>query len=171
MISNSGDTAAGIGDVNGDGLGDLFVGVNVIFGQRRGGKISRSQPLGPRGYSVSIAVKDIAGRGSRSIGPAGDVDGDGLADMLVGAPYADSNGRESSGSVYVLYGKKGTAAIDVRRLGSDGYRIDGPAPIKGLGYSVAGLDDLNGDRLPDHLLAAPGPSRNGGSAYIVWGRR
>jgi hypothetical protein len=171
VVRHGGEGAFGIGDVNGDGLSDLFVGVNVIFGQRRGGKISRSQPLGPRGYSVSIAVKDIAGSGPRSTGPAGDVDGDGLADMLYGAPYTDSNGRESAGSVYVLYGKKGTATIDVRRLGSDGYRIDGPAPGEGLGYSVAGLDDLNGDGVPDHLLAAPGHTRDGGSAYIVWGRR
>ena len=64
-----------------------------------------------------------------SVSTAGDVNGDGYADLIVGARYADNNGRADSGSAYVLFGKaSGFANIDLASLGaSDGYRIDGAA--------------------------------------------
>lgn len=169
-ITNSGLGAAGVGDVNGDGLDDLVVGVSVVFGRRDGGTINRFR-LGTRSYGITVDVQDIAGSPAESIGPAGDVNDDGLADLLFATPYADQNRREGSGAVYVIFGKRDTKNVNLRRLGSDGYRIDGERPKDTLGYMVAGLGDVDGDDVPDQLLSAPGLDRDGGTVYLVWGRR
>lgn len=169
-ITNSGLNTHGIGDSNGDGLDDLIVGVSIVLGQRRGGTINRWR-LGDRGYSLLVDVKDIAGGSAETLSPAGDVNGDGLDDVLFGAPYTDRNGRKSSGSVYVVYGKRGTRNVDLRRIGARGYRIDGPRRSATLGYTLAGLADVNGDEVPDQLLSAPGLDRDGGTVYVVWGQR
>jgi FG-GAP repeat len=56
-----------------------------------------------------------------SVAGAGDVNGDGKADVLVGAPLADTNGRENSGSAYVVFGKSDTATVEVAALGAGGF--------------------------------------------------
>ena len=169
-IRNAGSGAIGAGDVNGDGFDDVIVGSSVVFGRAEPGVINRWR-LGDQGYYIDIRVSDIAGRSDRAAGPAGDVNGDGLDDVLFGAPYANPHGREASGSVYVLYGKKSTRTLDLRKLGSRGYRIDGARRRHTLGYTLAGLADVNGDRVPDQLLSAPGTDRDGGKVFVVWGRR
>lgn len=169
-ITNGGVNSHGIGDSNGDGLDDIIVGVSIVFGQRRGGTINRWR-LGEKGYSLQIDVQDIAGRSAASAGPAGDINGDGLDDVLFGAPYANNNARKNSGSVYVIYGKRGTRNLNLGRIGTRGYRIDGARRSATLGFSVVALDDVNDDGVADHLLSAPGLDRDGGTAYVVWGRR
>jgi hypothetical protein len=127
---------------------------------------------GPAGnLRVDGAASDAAGS---SVAAAGDVNGDGAPDTIVGAPFAGNNGRQSSGSAYVIYGGRGSAPIDLQNLGAAGFRIDGATDFGEAGYSVAGAGDLNGDGLSDVIVGAPFTSNNGrsdsGSAYVIYGQ-
>ena len=82
------------------------------------------------------AASDEAGW---SVAGAGDVNGDGLADVLVGAPGFDS------GSAYIVLGTRSPARIDLASLGGGGFRIDGAAQSDRAGASVAGAGDVNGE--------------------------
>lgn len=113
---------------------------------------------------------------AQSVASAGDVDGDGFDDVIVGARNAAFNGRATSGAAYVLYGSADgeTAPVDLAGLDvGDGFRIDGAAAGDTAGYSVAGAGDVNGDGFDDVLIGAGGASNNGrslsGSAYVVYG--
>jgi hypothetical protein len=99
---------------------------------------------------------------------AGDVNGDGRDDVIIGAPAADNNVRTSSGSSYVVYGSQSPATLDLNALGAaQGFRLDGAAASDVSGSSVAGAGDVNGDGRDDVIVAAP---RNGsGSSYVVYG--
>ena len=89
-----------------------------------------------------------------AVAGAGDVNGDGLADLIVGAPFAGRRERSFSGSAYVVFGKRTTTAIDLQRLGAGGFRIDGPRRDAAAGYAVAGPGDVNGDGRADVMVSA-----------------
>ena len=94
---------------------------------------------------------------------AGDVDGDGFADLLVGAPEADPNGS-NSGAAYVVFGGAGgfPASIALGSLnGSDGFAVNGAAADDRAGQGVSGTGDVNGDGFDDLLIGAHGPTRTG----------
>jgi hypothetical protein len=67
-----------------------------------------------------------------SVSSAGDFNGDGFDDLIVGAPDADPNGNTDAGSAYVIFGKaSGFSDIDVANLSAaDGFRIDGPSGVQ-----------------------------------------
>jgi hypothetical protein len=88
------------------------------------------------------------------VASAGDINGDGRPDALVGTPYADYNARVNSGSVYVVFGKTTATAIDLSTIGSQGYRIDGAGAGDQAGGALAGGGDINGDGRPDLLFGA-----------------
>lgn len=94
--------------------------------------------------------------------------------MIIGASSADANGRRSSGSAFLVYGKQGFGPIDVSSAGSWGYRIDGASAGDATGYSVSGAGDVNADGRPDVIVGAPFADNNGrdnsGSAYVVYGK-
>jgi hypothetical protein len=108
-----------------------------------------------------------------SVAAIGDVNGDGIGDLAIGAPGAGNRGRPGAGAVYVVYGKAAPATVDLASLGSNGYRIDGAAAGDATGTSVAGIGDINGDGRPDLLIGAPGADPAGrlgaGSAYVIFG--
>ena len=84
---------------------------------------------------------------------AGDVNGDGAPDVLVGAPGADNNGRVASGSAYVVFGGAGLrGVVDLAAPGAGGARIDGADPGRQAGWSVAPAGDVNRDGLADILI-------------------
>ena len=177
------------GDVNGDGLKDVILGANrssnngagagsayVIYGARATGSPVTVDlgNLDGRGFRIDgAAARDLAGF---SVYGAGDVNGDGADDVIVGAPNAGSNGRTDSGSAYVVYGpgRRDLGNVDLRNaLGNRGFRIDGAAPSDALGFSVAGAGDVNGDGVDDVVVGAFRAGNNGrtesGSAYVVYG--
>jgi hypothetical protein len=176
-------SVANAGDVNGDGRTDFLIGdkeldagnsppggARVVFTTAPG---APTDPGAPTGFDVVSEDRgDFAGL---AVAGTGDVNGDGLADVIVAAPNggpggADANGDitgDISGRVYVVYGKRDGAPVDLQALGGQGFTIlDSRTPEDGgsVGNSVAGVGDLNGDGKAD--VAETGA---GTDAAVVFG--
>ena len=186
----TGISVASAGDVNGDGVGDLVIGARgadphggksgasyVVFGQSTGfsSSLDLSALDGSNGFRIS---GEAAGDGSGfSVANAGDFNGDGFSDLIIGAPYADANGHSYSGAAYVVYGSASGFAPNLNLSGLDGtngFKIDGGAASDFGGISVASAGDLNGDGLVDLVVGAYGADPNGnqsGSSYVIYGMK
>ena len=152
-----GFSVSGAGDVNGDGLADLIVGA---FGDDNNGTSSGSARVlsGSDGSVLYNFDGDSTGDlFGRSVSGAGDVNGDGLADLIVGAFFDDNNGT-SSGSARVLSGKDGSVL----------YNFDGDSANDGFGVSVSGAGDVNGDGVDDFIIGASSGGANGGGYARVF---
>src|SRR3954454_9561386 len=81
-----------------------------------------------------------------SVSGAGDVNGDGLADLIVGAPSSGPNGGDS-GQSYVVFGKADGTAVELSDViaGHGGFALNGAAEGDSSGFSVSGAGDVNGD--------------------------
>src|SRR4051812_25104841 len=100
--------------------------------------------LGANGFGIQgPAAGDEAGW---SISAAGDVNGDGFDDFIIGAPF-DGDGGTNAGSAYVIFGRAGNfASVDLANLSpNDGFWIRGDGAFDHAGQSVAGAGDVNGD--------------------------
>ncbi|MEO8376879.1 MAG: integrin alpha, partial [Candidatus Sumerlaeota bacterium] len=185
----AGFSVSAAGDVNGDGLGDFIIGAPnygnsfsfgrafVLFGKTDTEPISLSNfqysPSG--GFMISL---DGSGETGASVSAAGDVNGDGLADIIVGAPNHNvvnpgySFARQA-GRAYVIYGKKDTNPVNLTQVGiiAPGFILEGSSSYQYLGYSVSGAGDVNGDGFADVVVGAPDLDRRGsvGNAYVVFG--
>ena len=186
----TGLSVSGAGDVNGDGKDDLIIGAiaadpnglenagssYVFFGSNNGfaPSIDLATLNGINGFTINgIGAGDQLGS---SVSGAGDVNGDGFADLSIGAPYADPNGLENAGQSYVVYGSnKGFAtSLNVSDLdGNNGFTINPIAAGDELGGSVSAAGDVNGDGKDDLIIGAFGADPNGlenaGQSYVVFG--
>ncbi len=158
-----GMSVASAGDLDGDGIADLAVGA---AGQAENGATAGYVRLfsGRSGSVLWTARGDSVGDYfGRSVQIAGDVNGDRVPDVIVGASFDCNRGRKS-GMVRVLSGKDGAALAS----------IDGSAEGDGLGY-ISRLGDVDGDGLADFLASATGADPNGvlgaGSLYLIPGKR
>ena len=175
----SGFSLSAIGDLNGDGWSD-----SVIGAPNHAGHVGRSYVLlgGPGiGQSGLLSLTTLTGqRGFKldgetieqngySVDAAGDVNGDGYADVLMGAPdYAGDNGRS-----YVLFGGQQTGQSGTLSLsalnGANGFKLDGETGGGYSGYAVS-AGDFNGDGYSDVLIGAPYFNSGTGRSYVIWGQ-
>ncbi len=182
-----------VGDVNGDGFDDLLIGAfrESDYSPGAGGyQIGAAYIIYGSKSTDDVYLDEMPlARGSRLIGPpvaetqfglpvfsAGDFNGDGIADMAIGAYKASTNGLSGNGAIYVVFGQVGNflpnADISSLMDGVHGVRLDGPSQFSLL-EAAAGVGDINGDGFDDLIVTDfvydTKTVDNAGVAYVVFG--
>lgn len=163
-VAGGGDAKALGGDVNADGVADYIIGAP---GTDPSGVFDAGSAFIYSGRNDSLLYRingPISGdRVGGSVGLLGDVNGDGSADFIIGAPEADAGaGLEDAGSVFVYSGATGTLL----------YRKDGAGQVDHFGSAVAvtgNLKDVNGDGRADFIVGAPDANGSRGQVYVYSG--
>jgi RHS repeat-associated protein len=183
----SGVAVSKTGDINGDKIDDIAIGsfgadpngVNaagksqVIFGsQKFPATIDLSQLNGQNGFTLNGT--DAEGFSGGSLSNIGDINGDGLSDFIIGAFGAAANGQNNAGKAYVVFGNKQgfPANFNLSTLnGNNGFAITGTNTFDYAGLSVSETGDINGDKINDLLISAPGPlGGTPGKSYVIYSR-
>jgi Ca2+-binding RTX toxin-like protein len=171
------------GDVNGDGIADIVIGAAQNF---NGGLGKAYVVFGGQSFESPEALANTGGTlaGFQILGEtawtgwglsgAGDVNGDGLNDILIGSPF-EGTGGELAGAAYVVFGRASMTSVNLADVatGLGGFKLIGTHPYGQIGYagSMAGIGDVNHDGLDDVLFGAPTDpfSPGQGEAYVVFG--
>jgi hypothetical protein len=163
----AGHSVSSAGDVDGDGNGDVLVGAYAVDTYQGATYLVR----GPIAGTVDLAAADARLSGTNdydvtgeSVSDAGDVDGDGFGDLLVGGLLANGSGT-SNGAAYLMRGPV-SGAIELAKAD---VVFSGVVDGDNLGDSVSGAGDVDGDGLADVVLGAPGYDGDKGCAYLVSG--
>lgn len=182
---DSGDRVAGFGDVNGDGIADFGIGAPdssygstslvgkayIVFGtnETRTSPFSLADIDGTNGCIVvgTVAFSDLG----TSVGPVGDINGDGLKDTAFGAPLGFV--ENGVGQTLVIFGHRGPwqKVITPSSLnGMNGFIANGVSSYDSSGTSIGNVQDFNGDGLDDVAIGAPGVDSGVGAGYIIYGK-
>ncbi|MBK8609501.1 MAG: FG-GAP repeat protein [Chitinophagaceae bacterium] len=167
--ANMGFSVAGAGDVNGDGYSDVVVGVHGYDNPEIDEGAAFVYHGSASGISMVPAVivenNQAGARLALSVSTAGDVNGDGYSDIIVGTPLYD-NVEMNEGAFLVYHGSaSGIVATPVTFVESNQVNAQ-------LGYSVAGAGDVNGDGYSDVVVGAwlyDNPEVNEGVAFVYYG--
>ena len=195
----SGISVSNAGDVNGDGIDDFIIGAEkadpdgrslagesyVVFGSNSGFpaalELSSLFPAaggdGTAGFVLmGVNAFDVSGN---SVSNAGDVNGDGIDDLIIGAAGADPNGVSNAGESFVVFGRNSgfPAVFALRSLipaaggdGAEGFVLKGIDSDDHLGTSVSNAGDVNGDGIDDFIIGAFNGAFSAGESYVVFGR-
>ncbi|HEX4823166.1 MAG TPA: thrombospondin type 3 repeat-containing protein [Candidatus Polarisedimenticolaceae bacterium] len=179
-------------DLNGDGKADLVLGVPsadgpndarssagevyVLFGRSSWPSTIDLRNVDPAATNADITIFGaVAGDQLGRAVAVGDVNGDGKADLIMGAPGADANGTDS-GAVYVFYGNIAAGRLDLASSQvHPSVTLTGPDTLVAAGRAVA-VGDVNGDGRKDIIVGVPGgngpvadPRPSSGEVRIVFG--
>ncbi len=187
--SEVGGSVQGAGDMNGDGVPDLVIGapqskivvpyregrIYVVFG---GADLPAEVDLGKLAVDGRGLVIDgeaqLYGNAGLVAAPAGDLDGDGFGDLLVGAPNADLGDVRGAGRSYVIFGREEAGTVNLADVaaGNGGFAIDGELEESHSGAALAAIGDIDGDDVIDLVVGAPNAAVAGndaGRAYVIFG--
>ncbi len=164
-----GIAVATAGDVNGDGFSDVVVGAD-LYDNGEGNEGRAFVYLGSGGEPHPFAVwspesNQAEARFGAAVASAGDVNGDGFSDVIVGAPSLD-NGQTNEGAAYVYYGSAAGPAT------TPSWSAEGNQAEAQFGYSVASAGDVNGDGYSDVIVGAyrhDNGEEDEGRAYLYLG--
>ncbi len=165
-----GHSVATAGDVNDDGYGDIIVGAPY----NSNGEAFEGKAYVFYGYSLGISAvsywsvefNQANANFGNSVSSAGDVNGDGFADILVGA-YHHTNGQTEEGRAYLFNGSAAGPSS------TPSWTTETDEAFSHMGFSVAAAGDVNGDGYNDVLVGAPDKDNStftdGGAAYFYYG--
>jgi hypothetical protein len=175
-----GQALAGVGDVNNDGLNDLLVGAPGSM-NLTGQTYLILGNADPAFWRTNLPVTDLAtasfwgeavgDNAGASLAAIGDVNGDLIADFLIGAPD-NAEGGANAGQVYLIQGKTADWAMDTPLSSAAQASFLGRQGIN-AGQSIAGAGDVDGDGLADFLIAAPLDDYafvQGGQVFLLLGQ-
>ena len=204
-IAAPGRAISGLGDVNGDGINDFILGsttkdnnsnriATVVFGKTTD-FTARLEPTdldSSNSLTISSSARnDRDGQLNIAVSSAGDINNDGIDDIIIGLPFDDQIPRRSgpgsapaeyNGKGYVIFGSADGLPADVSLEdlnGANGFALENEGRGSTLGASVSEIGDINADGIDDLIISSPGviggfpvSPDNGstGHSYVVFGR-
>ena len=198
-MTSAGNCVSDAGDINGDGIGDVIVGASwadinagltvIVFGQNNKTRANidlLTFVTGPN-TGFRIIAADAGVLLGYSVSNAGDVNGDGVDDLITGAWRADVGGKVDAGISYVIFGRRVTVAADnaftdiqltnTVLAAEVGFRILGAAAGDHSGAFVSSAGDVNSDGIDDIIVGADsadnptiGGDNNAGMVYVIFGK-
>lgn len=174
----SGISVSSAGDVNNDGIKDILIATRyVVFGSQNLGNspnIDLSELDGSNGFVLTGDSASSVSNAASSVSNAGDVNGDGISDLIIGSQFTEDGGK-----TYVVFGKSGigsTGTLNLSSLdGNNGFVLNAINQYDRLGSSVSNAGDVNSDGIDEIIIGAPNynfsGSLDGGESYVVFGSK